>query len=193
MKYQYKKNKGFTLIEMMVSIAVFSVVMVTAMGALLSVIDSNNKARSIKTAVNNISFALEGISKKMRMGTDYACGTDGSNTSQGDCTDGTADIISFKVKDGEYIFYKFDEQIMSCISTIQGRCSGTYSLLTSPEVILDKVIFYVLGVTDSKNPAVTRTQPRVIIVIKGTAGNRVKTQTTFDLQTSISQASRIKI
>jgi prepilin-type N-terminal cleavage/methylation domain-containing protein len=196
MKYQNKKNnKGFTLIEMMVAIAVFSIVMVMAMGALLNVIDSNNKARSIKTAINNISFALEGISKKMRMGTDYACGTNGINTIEQDCTDGLADIISFKVKDGEYIFYKFEEQIKSCISTIQGSCDGTYSLLTSSELTLDSVKFYVLGVTNSKVVAGIRTQPRVIIVIKGSAGNKnkVKTQTTFDLQTGISQTSRIKI
>ena len=191
MKYQYKKNKGFTLIEMMVSIAVFSVVMVTAMGALLSVIDSNNKARSIKTAVNNISFALEGISKKMRMGTNYACGTDGQTAEQ-DCTGGV-NTISFKVKDGEYIFYKFEDQIKSCISTIQGRCDADYSQLTSPEVILDKVRFYVIGVTHSEDSNIqNRTQPRMLITISGTAGSRDKTRTTFDLQTGISQAARIE-
>jgi prepilin-type N-terminal cleavage/methylation domain-containing protein len=199
MKYQNKKNKGFTLIEMMVAIAVFSIVMVMAMGALLNVIDSNNKARSIKTAINNISFALEGISKDMRMGTDYACGG-GGNTVEEDCTGGV-DTISFKSsKAGNpYVYYRFNtanSQVESCISSAgTGACDGSYSPLTSSELTLDSVKFYVLGVTHSKDPAVTRTQPRVIIVIKGTAGNKnkVKTQTTFDLQTGISQTSRKKI
>jgi prepilin-type N-terminal cleavage/methylation domain-containing protein len=204
MKYQNKKNKGFTLIEMMMAIAVFSIVMVMAMGALLNVIDSNNKARSIKTAINNISFALEGISKDMRMGTDYACGGDGSTAEQ-DCTDGV-DTISFKSSKttggvDPYVYYQYVKdsdigRIESCISTTgTGSCTGTYSPLTSSELILDSVKFYVLGVTNSKVVAGIRTQPRVIIVIKGTAGNKnkVKTQTTFDLQTGISQTSRIKI
>ena len=215
MEYQYKKNNpsiklrtntGFTLIEIMVAIAVFSIVMVMAMGALLNVIDSNNKARSIKTAINNISFALEGISKDVRMGTDYACGSNGNTVALTDCSGGV-DTISFKSsKEGiGYVYYQYVEtggigQIRSCISTTgTGVCNGTPSALTSTEVNLTDasgnpgVKFYVLGVTDSKKAADIRTQPRVIIVINGTAGYKEKTKTTFDLQTSISQTSRIKI
>jgi prepilin-type N-terminal cleavage/methylation domain-containing protein len=202
MKYQNKKNNGFTLIEMMVAIAVFSIVMVMAMGALLNVIDSNNKARSIKTAINNISFALEGISKDVRMGTDYACG-DGGNTVEEDCTGGV-DTISFKSSKttgggDPYVYYQYIitggvGQMQSCLSSAGiSTCTGSYSPLTSSELTLDSVKFYVLGVTHSKDPAVTRTQPRVIIVIKGVAGYKEKTKTTFDLQTGISQTSRIKI
>ena len=70
-----KINTGFTLVEMMVAIAVFSTVMVVAMSALLIVIDANTKARSLKAAVNNVSFALDSISRDMRMGTEYSCST----------------------------------------------------------------------------------------------------------------------
>ena len=198
------KNSGFTLVEMMVAIAVFSIVMVMAMGALLNVIESNNKAQSIKTAVDNISFALEGISKDMRMGTEYSCSKDGSNFN-GDCSDGGM-AISFKSsKSGNpYVYYKFlinDKsigQILSCVSV--GNTSGTdcdnptgYLPLTSSEVNLTSVVFYVLGSDSSKAPIPNRTQPRAIIVVEGTAGSKAKTQTSFDLQTSISQISRIKI
>jgi len=201
MKYQNKKNKGFTLIEIMVAIAVFSIVMVMAMGALLNVIDSNNKARSIKTAINNISFALEGISKDVRMGTDYSC-SDNSGTSL-DCSSGGSDI-SFKSSktiggvENPYVYYKFSgNQIWSCVGgATSGVCpAASYSPLTSSEVTISATSskFYVLGVADSKAAAGTRTQPRVIIVINGVAGYKERTKTTFDLQTSISQASRIKI
>jgi len=43
-------NKGFSLIEILVSIAIFSVVMVTAAGALLATIDANHKAQAIQLA-----------------------------------------------------------------------------------------------------------------------------------------------
>jgi len=197
------RNGGFTLVEMMVAIAVFSIVMVTAMSALLNVIDANNKARSLKTAINNISFALEGISKDMRMGTDYACGDDG-NTSKTDCTGGvnTISFMSSKIGVG-YIYYKQATttlpngknvgQIFSCVSTTGiGPCSGSYSAITSTEVNLTSVKFYILGEIDSTLPAGNgRTQPRMIMTVSGEAGSKEKIKTQFDLQTGVSQITRL--
>jgi len=204
MKYQYRKNKGFTLVEMMVAIAVFSIVMVTAMGALLNVIDANNKARAIKTAINNISFALEGITKDMRMGTDYSCSTNGGVSFLGDCTSG-GDAIRFKSSkkiggvENPYVYYKFSsttevQALELCVGgTTAGSCSD-YAAVTSSELNSLTGKFYILGVAESKNPTPTlRTQPRMIITISGEAGSKEKIRTSFDLQTSLSQVSRIKI
>lgn len=205
MKYQSKKNnpstklmtrKGFTLIEMMVAIAVFSIVMVTAMSALLNVIDANNKARSIKTAINNISFALEGISKDMRMGTEYECFL----------RDGNCVGIKYKSPRVElkgYAYYKFQPgqdgesgQVLECLEKDGRNCTSPsdFQPITSAEVNLTDVKFYVLGVENSLNSvdSGTKTQPRMIMTISGTAGpaNKPKLQTTFDLQTSVSQRIR---
>jgi prepilin-type N-terminal cleavage/methylation domain-containing protein len=68
------KNRGFTLVEMIVSLAIFAVVAVIAVGALLKVIDANKKAQSIQSSITNINFALESISRDIRVGTDYTCG-----------------------------------------------------------------------------------------------------------------------
>ncbi|MFA7315154.1 MAG: type II secretion system protein, partial [Candidatus Magasanikbacteria bacterium] len=115
-----KTNTGFTLVEMMVAIAVFSIVMVAAMSALLNVIDANNKARAIKTAINNVNFALEGISRDMRMGTDYKCGFD--EEPSGDCLSGGGNIISYVSPRADYAekkaYYKFnkdDGSIEECL------------------------------------------------------------------------------
>ena len=40
-------KKGFTLIELMVSLTVFSIVMVVSIGTLLIMIDSNAKAQAL--------------------------------------------------------------------------------------------------------------------------------------------------
>ena len=163
MKYQYKKNKGFTLVEMMVAIAVFSVVMVTAMGALLNVIDANNKARAIKTAINNISFALEGITKDMRMGSEYSCSNNGGVSFLGDCTSG-GDAISFRSSktiggvENPYVYYKFSSTtdvsaLERCVGdTTAGTCNN-YAAVTSSELSSLAGKFYVLGVTHSKDAA----------------------------------------
>lgn len=186
MKYfNFKKNNsGFTLVEMMVAIAVFSIVMVTAMSALLNVIDANNKARAIKTAINNISFALEGISKDMRMGKEYGCVDE--NGASVDCeTTGNIGISFTSSKTAnpviKYVFK--DSQIFSCV----GSACNTFFALTSPEVKLTNVKFYILGV---ESPDVLNTQPRMLMTVSGEAGTKEKIKTTFDLQTGVSQINR---
>lgn len=197
-----KNNSGFTLVEMMVAIAVFSIVMVTAMSALLNVIDANNKAKSIKTAINNISFALEGISKDARMGTEYAC-ADGGDEPNGSCTGG-GDIIKYRsprvydeiTKENKFVYYRYnnaDKTIEECMDdpdipfTCEANSAG-YFPITSTEATLNDVRFYVLN-DDSATPEVE--QPRIIMIISGEAGTKDKVKTYFDLQTSISQRIRV--
>ncbi len=67
MKYISQK-KGFTLVEMIVSLAVFMVVAVIAVGALLKITDANRKSQALKTAINNINYALDAMSREMRTG-----------------------------------------------------------------------------------------------------------------------------
>ncbi len=195
---KFINKKGFTLVETMVAIAVFSLVMVAAMSALLNVIDANNKAKSIKTAINNISFALEGISKDMRMGTDYSCYNDTNFVRT--CLNGGS-IIGFRSsKAGNpYVYYKYIDdvpgispgQILSCVGGNVGvDCTGTYSALTSSEVNLTNVRFYVLGVQEPLPDAPNRTQPRMIMTVSGEAGSKEQTRTTFNLQTGVSQRIR---
>lgn len=191
--FRKKLIGGFTLVEMMVAIAVFSIVMVVAMSALLNVIDANNKARSIKTAINNISFALEGISKDMRMGTDYKC-IDSSNKETGCNPESSGDIaVKYKTSRAEgegFAYYKFDSnnnKILSCLDRLDYDCAFNddgFSAITSKEVKIEKMVFYVLN-----TEAGSGKQPRVIITLHGQAGpdNKPQLQTDFDLQTSISQ------
>jgi prepilin-type N-terminal cleavage/methylation domain-containing protein len=185
------RSRGFTLVEMMVAIAVFSIVMVTAMSALLNVIDANNKARAIKTAINNVSFALEGISKDMRVGTNFACGND-SEEPLGDCTDGGT-IISYKSPRaflGGKAYYKFERTaIYECLQKEEGDIcdEDDFNPITSSEVEITSAVFYVLGT----NP-VDNKQPRMIITLSGKAGTKEKIATTFDLQTSVSQRTRVQ-
>ncbi len=193
MKRINKKN-GFTLVEMMVAIAVFSIVMVTAMSALLNVIDANNKARAIKTAINNVSFALEGISKDMRMGTDYVCGvSEDTNIPDGVdnvCTSGGGNIIGYKsprASSGKMAYYRFHgTQIEECLEKEAGTtCSiSDFQPITSTEATLTNVKFYVLGVNEDGK------QPRMIMTVSGEAGAKEKIKTQFDLQTGVSQRLR---
>jgi len=66
-------RRGFTLIEMIVSLAIFAIVAVVALGALMKIVSANKKAQSLQSAMTNINFALESISREMRVGSNFSC------------------------------------------------------------------------------------------------------------------------
>lgn len=66
---------GFTLIEMIVSLAVFSVVVTISVGALLSLIYTNEQLQVERSVMTNLSFALDSMAREIRTGTDYICGS----------------------------------------------------------------------------------------------------------------------
>lgn len=191
-------RRGFTLVEMMVAIAVFSIVMVVATGALLNVIDANQKAQAIKTAINNVNFALESISKDMRVGTDYSCFVGGSWV--GDCSSNGTGIRyrsprGYLGTDGKkgYAYYRYnstDKSIEECLENTDGKdCSAglaKFNRITSDDIEIGPMNFYVIG-TGVSSP---KTQPRMILTLTGTAGKKEKIKTSFDLQTGVSQRAR---
>jgi prepilin-type N-terminal cleavage/methylation domain-containing protein len=193
-KLKNKKNGGFTLIELMVATSIFVVVMLIAMGSLLIASDSARKAQSLRSAMDNVSFAIETMSRALRVGTDYSCDTDTSGsytaTSNKDCplsgTGGGAIIFTpqghgasqwdtaFKrnqlVAGGPYSLQKCDT-VNGCID------------ITSPDVDVQTLKFFVEG-----SSTVDTKQPSVYIIMKGTVA--VKGQlTSFIIQTLASQRS----
>ncbi|MEI8327926.1 MAG: type II secretion system protein [Candidatus Taylorbacteria bacterium] len=71
--FRYQRQKGFTLIEMIVSLGIFSIVAVVALGALIKIISANKKAQTLQSAMTNLNYALESMSREMRMGTNFIC------------------------------------------------------------------------------------------------------------------------
>lgn len=62
---------GFTLIEMIVSLALFSVVVTISVGALLTLIASNRQLQDEQAVLTNLSFALDSMSREIRTGSAY--------------------------------------------------------------------------------------------------------------------------
>src|SRR3989344_9208579 len=89
---------GFTLIEMIVSIALFAVVMTVAVGALLSLTGANEKAQAPQSVMNNLNISLDSMVRNIRMGRDYRCVgptaslTDPPGTKTADCLSGEEEI-----------------------------------------------------------------------------------------------------
>lgn len=73
MHRQDQTQSGFTLVEMIVSLAVFSVVITISVGALLVLIASNQQLQNEQSVMTNLSFALDSMTREMRTGTNYYC------------------------------------------------------------------------------------------------------------------------
>src|SRR5882724_2619217 len=89
-------NKGFTLIEMMVATSIFAMVMLMAVGALLSIVDNSRKAQSQETSFVNLDFAMETMSRAIRLGTAFHCDVTSTSpdavTEPHDCQSGASSI-----------------------------------------------------------------------------------------------------
>ena len=83
MKKSFATNQlGFTLIEMIVSLGVFSVVVTTAVGAMLVLISTNQQLQSEQSVMTNLAFALDTMTREIRTGYYYYC-ADRPNYSSG--------------------------------------------------------------------------------------------------------------
>ena len=190
-----ERSRGFTLVEMIVAIALFAVVMLVAVGALLSLSGANRKAQALQSVMNNLDIALDGMVRNMRMGGEFHCG---SGTFQGngsdDCASQGGTEFSFKpycdpatcneANESTWV-YQFVPGSGGVPGYIERSEDGGshWVQLTATEVSIDNVTFYVTG----SEPGDT-VQPKVLIVVKGEAGTgSAQTETTFHIEATAVQ------
>lgn len=187
---QKKENyrEGFTLVEIMVAVSIFSIVMMVAIGAVLAIVGANKKAQSLNSVINNLNFAFEGMVRDLRTGYNYEC--NGNNP--GDCiTDPGGNSISFFSSQARgNVTYSLDSET----HTINRTFKGITSSLTAPEVYIESLTFYVADTEPAD--ALNFRQPKILIILKGYAGSAVKeldgtvavqNSSRFSLQTLVSQ------
>ncbi len=152
---------GFTLLEMIVAIAVFTVVMTMAMEAVLNVNRAQKKVESFRAVSDNLNFALDAMSREIRTG----------NITFGD--DGILKLTNSK---GESVTYQLTSgQLVRTADTVNFP-------LTDPKINIDYFNFALSGEAPGDN-----LQPLVRINISATSGVKAKEQSRINLQTSVSQ------
>ncbi len=72
-KINIRSKSGFTLLEMIVSMGIFTIVAVIAVGSLVRITSLNRQAQAMQAAMNNINYILESMSREMRFGYKYHC------------------------------------------------------------------------------------------------------------------------
>ncbi len=170
MKNYLQRNQegGYSLIEMMVSVTLFTIVAMVSISTLISLSDANRKAQSMRIVIDNLNFALENISRNLRVGSDYSgvgCGSSG-------CTG-----ITFKSSEGVSTTYSFSSN--NAITKNIGN--GEAPITSKSQIYINNLKFNVVGIGNDN------VQPRVLITVKGTATSTGGQSTSFHIQTTATQ------
>ena len=199
-----KENKGYTIIETMISISLFIIITIAGMGALLSANFVHRKSQDMRSIMDNLNFIMEDISRNIRTGYDYRCIEDGgdldsslvdipksSSSCFGIAFESITTVANISDPDNQWVYYvALDTNVSPPVGRIYKATAGPYTPsnfipLTPLEVVIDPNAssFSVLG---AEPPDANMQQPFVIIRLVGQI-NYKNTSTPFSLQTSMSQ------
>lgn len=191
--------RAFTLIELMMSVALFSTAVVIGLGALYSAQHINVKLQATRTIMDSLNLSLEVMTRNMRYGSNFYCGTgstDISSLSRKNCpyassgSSGGGSIV-FKPVDGatgdRIAYYVDNNHLMEKVGTNLAK------QISSDDMSIDNLHFYVTG--SNRSPASANgddfnggdtDQPMVTIILSGkTKDAKVSQVVTFVLQTSV--------
>jgi len=207
-KTKKHNNRGFTLIETLVSLTLFTVVLVMAGGTIVSVIDINKRNQAISSVVNNLNYSIDSMVRDIKTGYLYKCGYGGGNiidelkssNNKGECDPGNSvTLISTISGIDTVVKYEFvpasggNGYINKTVYPVGGS-EASYSITDTNNVNITDVKFSVknpdsldcLEKNSNPNNCVVG-QPSVAVVIKGMAGNQQIEVSKFYVQTFISQ------
>ncbi len=208
MKFNKQKSvsqsqAGFTLVELMVSLSLFIIVVLALVGSLFTVNDASRKVQAMRTVMDNITFAMESMSRNVRTSTDIICGGGGyeaipncpiseysltSTSNQHEAilmksTLGEKRLVEFRWAlgaGGNHEIQKRNTPIDDDGLILYANSTG-WIALTSPEIDIEKFAVFVEG-TDASDG-----QPHVILKMEGTATVQGNTTVPFAIQTYLSQ------
>lgn len=187
---QQKDNtRGFSLIEVLVSLSIFTIVITISVGSLMVLIDANERAQNTQSVMTNISYALDSMTREIRTGSDYYCGAldslpSGSETTTRNCSgarnfsfnEGGQSLTENTANDSRRIAYRLDGTTL-----VRRLGNGAWSAITSPDIEVTELKFYTTGTTrgDAESPIVT-------LYLKGRAVDDGD-QSEFNIQTTVVQ------
>lgn len=181
-----RSTAGFTLIELLVSLSLLSVVIVVAVGLLLTTNAEVKQSRAQRRVMDNVSFALEHMSRSITYGRDFSCFAGGIPASCPFSTGGTQ-TLSFS---GTYLGLSTTITYERRINGSSGRGyisrstgGGSFVPITDENIDIEELTFYVYH---AEPFSVDPQQPRVTIAIRGVS-YASKTPQPFFIQTTLSQ------
>lgn len=167
----------------MVATSIFVVVMMASIGSLFNLFGNAKNSRALRFAMDNVNYAMESMTRSLRMGLNYYCG---ASTPSGleetmDCTGGGT-LVAFVPQNNPNIriTYKWATRANGT-KTIE-RCEGNVCVeVVSSDVNVEFFKFYVRGSSPSDN-----LQASVYVLVKGSVDVK-GVKSSFSIQTLASQ------
>ena len=160
-------EKGFTLIELMVAVGVFSIAITASSGLFITSLRGQQRTYVVQNLADNARYAMEAMAKEMRMGSGFSGAT---------CAGNSCSFISHMMhRDGKNVKFSLgtDAKIMfdDGISELP---------ITSANIEVTSLDFELIGGSAT-------TQERVVIVMQArVAGSSPYTSADITLQTTVS-------
>ncbi len=182
-------RSGFTIIEVMIAVALFTAIAIFGIGALLRANEVHNQNQKVRSIMDNLSFIMEDMSRNLRTGTEINC-DGGTDNNSGDCTNGN--VITFTNNNAggdtwEYaIIANGSSNFNKIIKITQDNKSvpvEDISPLNPAEVEFDDASSFTVTGADPNDTL----QPYIKIKLSGKIKYQSADVTTFSLQTSVSQ------
>jgi prepilin-type N-terminal cleavage/methylation domain-containing protein len=196
---RHTKSSGFSLVEVLVSLTIFTIVVTISVGSLLVLIDANAKSQSMQVVMTNLNFTLDSMTREIRTGEGYFCGAHSTSTlptndsavnpSVQDCLSGGS-AFSFREGGGSglttgltsrRIAYRLTETLG--LGRIERRLADeSWIPVTAADVDINELRFVVSGTSRNDQLA-----PSATIFINGTVRQGEVSGTDFSIQTTVAQ------
>ena len=193
------RQRGFTLVELIVSLGLFTIVVVAVVSSLYTVNAAYRRVSAMREVLDNLNFAIESVVRNVHTGTDIYCGQRPGTSDGSDCsivggagnstislksTLGGTEAIQYSLKVAGTDSYI--ERTTASINSETGTVGGFTNpvRLTAPQIKIQNLTFYVEGAAAGDGQ-----QPRVIMFLQGIAKADEQNMQPFAVQTYISQRS----
>ncbi len=170
-----RKKFGFSLIELMVSVTLFAIVMMVAMGTILSIVDGNKKNQAYVVAIGNLNYAVDNMTREIKTGYGYQSGVNSGF--------GCAETFTFHNTNDDELIYSLEDDGGVGRLYIKYIDASIESYVTAPEIDITSLCFKTIG-----NEPGDGFQPAVMIHIGGeTITGKENIKTKFNISTSVTQ------
>ena len=198
----FEFKKGFTLLEMLISLSIFSVIIMMAAGIMISVQNAREKVGTVLLMQDNIRFTLELFSREIRTGAVYQTTTKG-RTACGAARVPLNSELSFTHWNQGFpqprTYFLYDTDNNGAPDTIMRVKQGSFSAsdCSNPSIVtpftdtdnmaVERLRFDLFGQT----PGASDGQPWVRIILRARSrGVKTQLQSVLNIQTTMSQRLR---
>ncbi|OGF83183.1 hypothetical protein A3B18_00530 [Candidatus Giovannonibacteria bacterium RIFCSPLOWO2_01_FULL_46_13] len=189
-------QKGFTLLELMVAVGLFTVAIFMIMVILFAITNAQRKVVNIQNSQDNLRFAFEAMIKEIRTGREFHCGATGVLSLPQNCTFASSGDTSFTFLNSAgqrvtyRLYYNNNADAYQLVKSSNGTlpCDGDTGdvidcqRITATQVNVSRLRFYVDGTAggDDKQSIAT-------IVLEGDVPDAKVGTTKISLQATVSK------